>query len=136
MAQKSTPESTVKAFYTWYIAYPSSDWPLDDKKINEYVEPLAATQIRGLYQCGSEDCYYGHDYFTKTQDWDKDDWLKHMTISKPLFSGNKAIVTIQLGSRYALQEGARNHLIVILKKVGEKWMITDVAGANDRQQQK
>ncbi|MDR2153882.1 MAG: YbjP/YqhG family protein, partial [Burkholderiaceae bacterium] len=68
------------------------------------------------------------------QDWDEKDWVKHMTISKPLYSGNKAIVTIRMGSRIAPHDGARTHLIVILKKIGKKWLITDVADANDRQE--
>ncbi|MDR2153896.1 MAG: YbjP/YqhG family protein [Burkholderiaceae bacterium] len=140
MAQTSTPESTVRSFYTWYIPYGMEDdlsknnWPIADDKMFEFVDPLAVKQIRAAYDaCGDEDCM-GADYFTKAQDWDEKDWLKYMTISKPLYSGNKAIVTIQLGSSYALKKGARNHLIVILKKNRKKWLITDVADANDRQE--
>ncbi|MDR2212630.1 MAG: YbjP/YqhG family protein [Pseudomonadales bacterium] len=142
IAQASTPQGVVKAFYTWYIPYgmeendPSkNDWPIADDKIFEFVDPLAVKQIRASYAaCGDEVCGLDADYFTRAQDWDEKDWLKHMTISKPLYSGNKAIVTIQLGSSYALRKGARNHLIVILKKNGEKWLITNVADANDRQE--
>lgn len=138
IAQTSTPESTVKAFYTWYIPYGRQEnslkdkWPIADDKILEFIEPLAARQIRSAYTaCGNTDCI-GADYFTRAQNWDEKYWLNHMTISQPIYSSSKAIVAIQFGNPHDAQKNTNNHVIVILKKIGEKWMITDVADANDR----
>jgi hypothetical protein len=142
MAQTSPPQSVVKAFYTWYVPYgreedtSKNDWAIADDKIFEFVDPLAVKQIRAAYAaCKGEVCAcFDADYFIKAQDRDEKDWLKHMIISKPLYSGNKAVVTIQMGSSRASNDDMRNHLIVILKKIKGKWLITDVADAKDRQE--
>jgi hypothetical protein len=142
MAQTPPPQSVVKAFYTWYIPYgreedtSKNDWAIADDKIFEFVDPLAVKQIRAGYTaCGDEVCPgFEADYFLKAQDRDEKGWLKHMIISKPLYSGNKAIVAIQMRSSRASNDDMRNHLIVILKKIGKRWLITDVADAKDRQE--
>jgi len=122
MAQ-STPDGVVRAFYTWYISYPFPGRPLTDDRITEFVESITINKIKAAYVAE----YVGSDWFTRSQDWDEKDWLKTMTVSKPLYSDNKAIVTIRMGS----YQGMKNHLIVVLKKVGEVWKIIEIVDAND-----
>jgi len=123
-AQESTPANTVKAFYAWYLTYPRSGRALDDNRIFEFVTKDAVTQVLEFY-AGCDGEPYGENYFTKTQDWDAKDWLKSITISTPLYSDNKAVVAIKMGT----YDGMKNHLFVVLKKDGATWKIYDVVNA-------
>jgi hypothetical protein len=121
----ATPESAAKAFYTWHLSQSPSAW-VNDNKVFEYIEPLAVKQIRELYLC--DDCSYYWDYFTNSRGYEGVS-PEGFTVSAPLYSDNKAIVTVCISCK---NEESKSHLVVVLVQSDDAWKITEVASANDR----
>ena len=124
----------VRTFYSWYLQYDGKQVSpvFDEREVYQYLTIETVKYVRNLYAvCDGEPCACSidHDYFTKAQDEDVEDWLQNMTISQPLFSENKAIVAVSMGKNPFM----KRHLFVILRfSPGGMWKIWDVVNGNDR----
>jgi len=127
--QISTPETAVRAFYAWYLTYPTStsDRPtaLEDERIYGFVTQDAMARVRALYAGCNGEPLIDADYFTKAQDSDATNWLKNMTVSLPLYLGDKAVVAVRMGTFGEMQR----QLFVVLVEVGAGWKIYEVVDA-------
>jgi len=127
--------ATVRGFYRWYLLYDESpgrkDPIFETDEVYKYLTKDTVDYIREKYRfCDGEPCMcsINYDYFIKAQDLDPKDWLENMKISKPLFSDDKAVVAVILGSYKEM----RRHLFVILKNDGGQWKIFDVINGKGR----
>lgn len=115
------PDATASAFYNWYLHSLSTDRdPLRDDKIqlSAYVSKALIKEIeRQINSANGLDA----DYFIQAQDY-FDDWLTHISVTKPAINGDTASVVVTLG---ATKESSWK-LAVALKKECGIWKIRKV----------
>ncbi|HQU82527.1 MAG TPA: DUF3828 domain-containing protein [Pyrinomonadaceae bacterium] len=92
LAQSSTPETTAKEFYKWYLGeLNASREPRENKtEMSKYVS-------KRLYKWISSKAYeeYGADYIIDGQDYNED-WVNGITTTKAVIKGNRATFKIML----------------------------------------
>lgn len=121
---QSSPDKVVRAFYGWYLPFKGD--PINDKKILDFVTADTVQHVKNLFSCGENDNCYGQNYFTKTQDWDEDDWVKYMKFSALIHSQDSSALFVTMGSRKEM----RTHLLILLERVEKSWKIRSVTTAN------
>jgi len=121
---QSSPDTVIRAFYGWYLPFKGD--PINEKKILDFVTADTVQHVKNLFNCGEDDDCYGQNYFTKTQDWDEDDWVKYMRFSAPIYSQDSSALFVTMGSRKEM----RTHLLILLEKVEKSWKIRSVTTAN------
>jgi hypothetical protein len=122
---QSTPSSTVRAFYKWYVhalvqnvAEPlKSDKPMARKYVT-------ASFLRRIDKAMAREEGLNADPFLSAQDWDKA-WENNIVIKKVSTTGATSIINAVLPSK---QMGDQK-LKILMKKEGGVWKIDQV---NDR----
>lgn len=122
---QATPQSSVKAFYTWYIKREAKGYPLLDNEIYRYMSKPTVERLRYEYRHNS--LPDGHDYFTKVQDYDDKDWAAHIAPHRPIMFDDVALVPVTLGTT---KENIKLNLVFLRKQDGI-WKITKIDDAQD-----
>lgn len=116
---QATPDANTKNFYIWYIKLQSKlVYPLLDNDIYQYVEKRAVDSLRKAYR--HERLPGDSDYFTKVQDYNEDDWVKHIVTHPAIMLGDTAVIAVTFGSKDKVS------VIVFLRKQGAAWKIIKV----------
>lgn len=124
--QQNTPESQVRAFYTWYIKLNASlKNPLVDKKISGFVSKEVVDRLRDDYRHNR--LPGDSDYFLRVQDEDEKDWLAHIATHPPVMLGDVAVVPITFGSTDKVS------VLVFMRRVDGIWKITKTEDTLDYQ---
>ena len=123
--QQATPESSVKAFYTWFIKQDAQDhgYPLMDKEIFSYVAKDTVTVLRSDYK--KNKFAERAEYFTDVQDYDEKDWLDHIAVHPAVMLDDVAVVPVTFGST------DKKTVIAFLRKIDGSWRITKVDDTRD-----
>jgi hypothetical protein len=119
---QSTPVSTVRAFYKWYVHALNHDVaePIsaDKATARKYVTTSFLARIK---KASEREEGLNADPFLSAQDWDKK-WETNIVIAKTSTTGTTSVVNAVLPSK---QMGDQN-LKIILKKQGGVWKIDQV----------
>ena len=133
IAEESSPESLVKAFYTWYLQQSEREFtvegvkpPFYDDAIYDYVAKRSIDILREDRQLYPEDGdgHYescGSDYFLGVQDWDAENWLNNISIKPSFMAGSVVVVPVTLGS-----DMITNMLVLVSRQGDNSWRITRV----------
>src|SRR5215204_2892726 len=93
---QSTPATTVKAFYKWYVHSLNTDVPdpLNSDKINarKYV---TSSLLRRIEKAIKAEGGIGADYFLSAQDFDKK-WENNIVIRKVSTTGSTSTLNVVL----------------------------------------
>ncbi|MGF6485480.1 DUF3828 domain-containing protein [Paraburkholderia sp. JPY419] len=117
-ATPDTPETAVKAFYTWYLQQEGSVYQLTDSHIYNYVAKPTVDNLRDDYR--HKRLPGGADYFTRVQDIDPQIWLKTMTLHPAIALGGTVVIPLTFGL------GEKQNLVVFVAKENGHWRITKV----------
>lgn len=121
----STPESSVTAFYKWFIQRSSEKhgYALMDDDIYSYVSKPTVDFLRAEYRQNrfAEQA----EYFTRVQDYDDQDWLAHIAAHRAVLLDGVAVVPVTFGST------EKNTIVAFLRKQGSVWKITKVVDTKD-----
>jgi Protein of unknown function (DUF3828) len=125
LAQSSTtPEVTVRAYYSWYLhALNKNEDPLGkhQAQLRKFVtQRLVRSLNRALKRPDGIDA----DFFIDAQDWDEA-WEKNISTSKAAIQGDRASVSVTLKGGEAFGNKA---LKVGLRKEVGGWKIDSVNG--------
>ncbi|GGA10754.1 DUF3828 domain-containing protein [Dyella caseinilytica] len=121
---ESTPESDIRAFYSWYIQLESQlKYPLLDNNIYTYVEKRTVDALRNDYRRSK--LPGNADYFTKVQDFDEKDWASNIAPHPAIMLKDVAVVPVTFGSSDKVS------ILVFLRKQGENWKIMKVEDTQD-----
>jgi len=116
---QSTPESTTRQFYVWYMKKDvGSGFIMLDKQAYDYVARCTVDRLRDDYKHGS--LPGDTDYFLKVQDYDERDWSLNMAIGHAIALDEVAVVPVTFGSRNKIS------VLVFLRKQDGIWKITKV----------
>ncbi|MGH8780954.1 DUF3828 domain-containing protein [Paraburkholderia sp.] len=124
-SDQSTPEASVKAFYTWYFKRDEKGYPLLDNAILHYMAKDTVTRLRYEYHHNS--LPDGHDYFTKVQDYDEKDWAANIAPQSAIMFDDVALVPVVLG----VDKDGKKLNLVFLRKEGNAWKITKIDDTQD-----
>jgi hypothetical protein len=95
---QSTPESTTRQFYVWYMKKNvGSEFIMLDKQAYDYVARCTVDRLRDDYKHGR--LPGDTDYFLKVQDYDERDWSVNMAIGHAIALDGAAVVPVTFGSR-------------------------------------
>ncbi|SMG33926.1 DUF3828 domain-containing protein [Paraburkholderia susongensis] len=124
-AKQTTPEASVRDFYTWFIPRLAADhdYPVMDKEIYIHVAKKTVDFLRKQYKANklAEDA----EYFTKVQDFDEKDWEAHIAVHPVIMLENVALVPVTFGSK------DKQTNIVFLRQEDGVWKITKVVDTFD-----
>lgn len=116
---QGSPQSNLRAFYTWYIELNSNlKYPLMNKDIYRFVTKETVKRLRNDYK--HDKLPGGADYFLKVQDYDDKDWLAHIDAGTPVELEGVAVVPVTFGSMDKVS------VIAFLRKEGGTWKIIKV----------
>ncbi|WP_034911529.1 MULTISPECIES: DUF3828 domain-containing protein [Erwinia] len=126
-ATAADPEAIGRDFYNWYLTALSQDEsPIDehDPLLKKYVTPQLLQKISVLIKSpdGMDD-----DYFLQDQDY-SDDWVDHVSVGRFTVNGEAASGDVILGNGF----DDAQRLLVTLHRVGDSWLIDDVAKEETR----
>jgi hypothetical protein len=120
----ATPESTVRAFYAWFIRHDTDhSYPLNEGDIYKYVAKDTVNRLRSDYAHGGPPD--GVDYFLKVQDYDEGDWLAHTLVRPSILLGDVAVVSVTFGSTDKV------NILVFLRKQDGDWKVTKIDDTRD-----
>jgi Protein of unknown function (DUF3828) len=117
-AESSTPEATVRAFYTWYLQRESGPYQLTDNAIYRFVAKSTVDNLRDEYR--HHRLPGGSDYFTRVQDLDARDWLSHMVVHPRIMLDGTAVVPVTFGT------AEKQNLVVFVQLEQGLWRVTKV----------
>ncbi|HEX3638906.1 MAG TPA: DUF3828 domain-containing protein [Paraburkholderia sp.] len=123
--QATTPEASTKAFYTWFIKRDSEnrDYALMDKEVYRYVSKPTVDFLRAEYKHNK--FAERAEYFTKVQDYDREDWLAHIAPHPMILLDDVALVPVTFGST------EKKTILAFLRKENGIWKITKVDDTQD-----
>lgn len=117
----STPESSIKSFYTWYLSELAKDrYPLIDgrEKLKSFVAPELLAEIDK--QRNSQNAPDA-DYFLQAQDY-LDEWIGDIAATKLDTLQNRVRVRVLLGGK----TNKLHALLVTLWLVRNTWFVRSV----------
>ena len=122
---QATPETTLTAFYKWYIH------ELVSERVPSRVSPKVTAAISSRLQRWfrtREGKSWDADYFIDAQDFDPK-WETHIDVTKAAINGNNADVRVILGPRVKAVDSMSPHTLRI-KMVKERggWKIDHING--------
>lgn len=91
----ATPETTVRAFYGWYLHALNQNQDPIEKQQAELSKFVTQRLIRSLNRALKRPDGIDADFFIDAQDWDEA-WEKNITTSKATVQGERAIVSVTL----------------------------------------
>lgn len=122
---QASPEGTLRSFYKWYLHAVVTNLP--PNRTSAKVSAASSARLRTWFRSrtGRE---WDADYFIDAQDYD-DDWATNIAVSKAAITGNRADLTVTLGSKKnaANAIGQRELKIKMVKEAGG-WKIDRVNG--------
>ncbi|MFM0738295.1 DUF3828 domain-containing protein [Paraburkholderia xenovorans] len=123
--QPTTPEAATKEFYTWFIKRDSEDhgYALMDKDIYRYISKSTVEFLRTEYK--QNRFAEKAEYFTKVQDYDRDDWLTHIATHPAIQLDDVMLVPVTFGST------EKKTILAFLRKQNGNWKITKVDDTQD-----
>ncbi|MBB5411895.1 hypothetical protein HDG34_005861 [Paraburkholderia sp. HC6.4b] len=121
----NTPESSAKAFYTWFIQQDAEDrgYPLMNKDIYRFVSKPTVDFLRTEYK--KNKFAERAEYFTRVQDYDQQDWLSHIAVHPAIMLDDVAVVPITFGSV------EKKNILAFLRKQNGSWKITKIDDTQD-----
>lgn len=96
-AAQSTPETTIKNFYSWYVREISKNkFPLAEQpaKMKQFITTRCYNENKKAYDNNEFDA----DYFISAQDFDEK-WATNVKISNVKINGNKASANVVLDGK-------------------------------------
>lgn len=96
-AAQSTPETTIKNFYSWYVREISKNkFPLAEQptKMKQFITARCYNENKKAYDNNEFDA----DYFISAQDFDEK-WATNVKISNVKINGNKASANVVLDGK-------------------------------------
>ena len=94
---QSTPETTIKNFYSWYVREISKNkFPLAEQptKMKQFITARCYNENKKAYDNNEFDA----DYFISAQDFDER-WATNVKISNVKIKGNKATANVVLDGK-------------------------------------
>lgn len=114
-----SPDVLVHDFYVWFIRHDNDQvYPLNLPDVEQYVSKETLNLLNKDYDRSGPPG--GVDYFLKVQDYDGQDWLKNMSIQKPVVLGDVSVVPVTFGSKKKIS------VLVFVRKIDGKWRITKI----------
>lgn len=114
----------VRDFYTWFIEHDSDQvYPLNLPDVDRYVLKETVNLLRKDYERSGPPG--GVDYFLKVQDYDGKDWLRNMSIQKPVALGDVSVVPVTFGS------AEKTSVLVFVRLMDGEWRITKIDDTRD-----
>ena len=118
----STPETTIKSFYAWYVREISKNkFPLTEQptKLKKFITVRCYNENKRVYDKNEFDA----DYFIAAQDFDEK-WATNVKVSNVKITGNKAVATVILDGKGTFDSKLKLKLI----KEREIWKIDVIEG--------
>lgn len=94
---QSTPQTTIKKFYSWYVREISKNkFPLTEQptKMKQFITARCYNENKKAYDNNEFDA----DYFISAQDFDER-WATNVKISNVKINGNKATANVVLDGK-------------------------------------
>lgn len=119
-----SPDLMVRDFYTWFIEHDNDQvYPLNLPDVDRYVLKETVNLLRKDYERSGPPG--GVDYFLKVQDYDGKDWLRNMSIQKPVVLGDVSVVPVTFGS------AEKTSVMVFVRLMDGEWRITKIDDTRD-----
>lgn len=109
IAAQSTPETTIKNFYSWYVREISKNkFPLAEQptKMKQFITARCYNENKKAYDNNEFDA----DYFISAQDFDER-WATNVKISNVKINGNKATANVVLDGKSSFDSKLKLKLI-------------------------
>lgn len=109
IAAQSTPETTIKNFYSWYVREISKNkFPLAEQptKMKQFITARCYNENKKAYDKNEFDA----DYFISAQDFDER-WATNVKISNVKINGNKATANVVLDGKSSFDSKLKLKLI-------------------------
>jgi hypothetical protein len=116
----STPEATIKGFYSWYVKEISKNkFPLTEQpaKMKTFITARCYNENKKTYDKNEFDA----DYFIAAQDFDEK-WATNIKVSNVKIVGNKATANVLLDGKGSFD----NKLKLKLVKEKSSWKIDTI----------
>lgn len=109
IAAQSTPETTIKNFYSWYVREISKNkFPLAEQptKMKQFITARCYNENKKAYDNNEFDA----DYFISAQDFDER-WATNVKMSNVKINGNKATANVVLDGKSSFDSKLKLKLI-------------------------